>query len=171
MWATLGMAVSASVIAGAIYDYATGNHLRALIMGAVGLVGFLVAYLFSKRRPEAAHPPLMNNSGNASATGGNASIGDIVINVPLATPPAPALEAEHAYREVLTFLERTMVRGRAIKYFVETIAAETGLRERWVYEALERLVREGHVLRLEIQGVGIDGSSTRWDAAYCYAHY
>jgi uncharacterized repeat protein (TIGR03803 family) len=105
MWTALGMGVSVSLIAAAIYDYATGNHVRALIMGGAGLVGFSIAYFFSKKKPELTPPPpMMKDSGNATATatggsGGSASIGDITINLPpaqsAAAAPAPALDTKH----------------------------------------------------------------------------
>lgn len=176
------MAVSASLIAGAILDgVTTGNHLRAVIMGIAGLAGFVVAF-FLKRKPKPNSPPsLMNNSGNATATatggaggaGGNATIGDIIVNVhPAASAAAaPAPAPDTTYSEVLAFLERTKQPDRAVTYFVENIAAATGLAEPEVARVLERLLSEGHVDRREIQGRGSDGQSTKWGYVYWYAHF
>ncbi len=105
MWAALVTGVSVSLIAAAIYDYATGNHVRALIMGGAGLVGFVVAYYFSKKKPEPTL--LIKDSGNATATaaggaGGNAtstggSVTQHFYGTPTATAPAaaPAPPKEH----------------------------------------------------------------------------
>jgi hypothetical protein len=88
----------------------------------------------------------------------------------VSTGAAPA-ETDRVYREVLAFLERTMVRGRAVMYFVEKIALETGFEERPVFEALERLVKEGHVFKSSVEGQGTNGRYTRWVFFYWYAHF
>src|SRR5258708_29544025 len=117
MWTALGMGVSVSLIAAAIYDYATGNHVRALIMGAAGLAAFFVAYFFSKKKPELTLPPaLMKNSGNATATatggaGGHASIVYIVLHLPPAHPSPESLETlrDNARREasLIEYIQQT----------------------------------------------------------------
>jgi len=85
--------------------------------------------------------------------------------------PASTPESERAYSAVLAFLERTMQRGRAVMYFVENIAAATHLPEQQVFNALQKLVEDGHVFRSPIEGVGTDGGSTRWGHVYWYAHF
>lgn len=75
------------------------------------------------------------------------------------------------YSEVLAFLERTMQRGRAVPYFVEHVAAAIHLPERDVFDALQKLVNEGHAFSRPIEGVGSDGDYTRWGHVYWYAHF
>jgi hypothetical protein len=74
MWPALVTGVSVSLIAAAIYDYATGNHARALVMGGAGLAGFVVAYYFSKKKPEPNS--LLKDSGNATANATGGAGGD-----------------------------------------------------------------------------------------------
>lgn len=83
--------------------------------------------------------------------------------------PAPALD--HAYSEVLAFLERTSQPGRAVMYFVENIASATGLAEQQVADALKRLYADEHVYRSPIEGRGSDGGETKWGYVYWYAHF
>ncbi len=88
----------------------------------------------------------------------------------VSTGAAPAPASDHAYSEVLAFLERTSQPGRAVPYFVEDIAAATGLSEQQVADALKRLCDEEHVFRRGIEGRGRDRRYTKWGYVYWYAH-
>lgn len=73
----------------------------------IGLLLTIVWLFLFRRKAEATPAALMNNSGNATATGGaggSASIGDIIVNVPSAAAAAPAPQTIDETRCNIEFL-------------------------------------------------------------------
>ena len=128
----------------------------------------LVAAIIGKRKVETAPPtlPPIHNENKQQFNPVFSPQNTVIVNA-----GNHDTDTEKAYEAVLAFLERTSRPGIAIKYFVESIAEATGLKESRVADALQRLFAEQHVYRTQIEGVGSDGSRTRWGYVYWYAHF
>jgi hypothetical protein len=167
---TIGGIAANLIVAGIVF------HLKGPSAGTVCLIaGFalmIVAYVFRKKpQPVSSQPASQTQDFRPHV---EVKQGDQIFSPTIhvsSGSAAPAPAPDHAYNEVLAFLERTRKPGRAVMYFVEHIAAATGLAEPEVARVLERLYDEEHVYRRSIEGIGTDGTTTRWGYVYWYAHF
>ena len=172
------IALAGNFFVAAIVGWLEGAKAFTISFG-IGLMLLAIAFIFFRKKKTEPEPPTMTThvENKPDIRIDNKPVFEnkpifenkptIIVSTGAASVPAP----DHAYREVLAFLERTSIRGQAVTYFVEHIATATHLPEQQVFNALQKLFKEQHVFRSSIEGVGTGGGYTRWGFVYWYAHF
>jgi len=149
MWVSLGVGISSSLIATAIYLWIAERRLiPALIVAATGLAGFLITWFFSKKKASSDNPrpdiatsvqvnPQFNPQFNPTIQiGVNSSAED------------ERRERRRNEETVLAFMRTEK------KSLVETVASGTGLTKKQAADALESLYFQRFLFRSPIQASG-----------------
>jgi hypothetical protein len=106
MWASLGIGVSGSLIAAAIYYWITEHRLiPALVIGGAWIAGFILTWLFNKKpAPTTVPPSITQNNRQEFNPQINVSVGNST-STAAASAPAPAVSPKSEPRSNIHFTE------------------------------------------------------------------
>jgi hypothetical protein len=176
MWVSLGVGISGSLIAAAIYLWITEQRLiPALIIGGAGVAGFLITWLFSRKRHESAFAPSSVNQDVRQEANPqiNSQISSqfnpvfspqntVIVGIP--DHHAEANKRESEARDSI-LIEHMKTTHPTVPYLIDELSKGLGIAMPDVRDALERLSAKQAVVPIKLdQAIG--GFAYRLDELY-----